>query len=65
VDDVRKKGHDLFCLEVCDWACLSPHGEFVHGNQQVGVALGAFHKGPTMSNPHTANDHVTGMVCRA
>jgi hypothetical protein len=26
---------------------------------------GAFRKGPTMSNPHTANDHVTGMVWRA
>jgi hypothetical protein len=26
---------------------------------------GAFYKGPTMSNPHTANNHVMGMVCRA
>jgi hypothetical protein len=26
--------------------------------------LGAFHKGPTMSSPHTAKGHVTGMVCR-
>ena len=26
---------------------------------------GAFRKGPTMSNPHTAKGHVTGMVCRA
>jgi hypothetical protein len=25
---------------------------------------GAFRRGPTMSNPHTANGHVMGMVCR-
>jgi hypothetical protein len=31
----------------------------------VGVAPGAFRKGPTMSSPHTANGHATGMVCRA
>jgi hypothetical protein len=31
----------------------------------VDVAPGHFRKGPTMSSPHTANDHVTGMVCRA
>jgi hypothetical protein len=28
-DDLRKVGHDLFCLEVRDWACLDPLGEFV------------------------------------
>jgi hypothetical protein len=26
---------------------------------------GAFCKGPTRSRPHTANDHVMGIVCRA
>jgi hypothetical protein len=25
---------------------------------------GAFRKSPTMSSPHTANGHVTGIVCR-
>jgi hypothetical protein len=25
---------------------------------------GALRRGPTMSSPHTANDHVMGMVCR-
>jgi hypothetical protein len=27
--------------------------------------LGAFYKGPTRSRPHTANDQVMGIVCRA
>jgi hypothetical protein len=27
--------------------------------------LGAYRKGPTISNPHTENGHVMGMVCRA
>jgi hypothetical protein len=31
VDDVCK-GHGLFCLEIRDWACLDPPGEFVHGD---------------------------------
>jgi hypothetical protein len=26
---------------------------------------GAFYKGPTRSRPHTANDQVIGIVCRA
>jgi hypothetical protein len=30
----------------------------------VGVAPGAFRKGPTMSSPHTTKGHVTGMVWR-
>jgi hypothetical protein len=40
VDDIRKEGHGLFCPEVRDWMCLDPLGEFVHGDQQVGVAPG-------------------------
>jgi hypothetical protein len=40
VDDVRKEGHGLFCPELRDWACLDPLGEFVHDDQQVGVAPG-------------------------
>jgi hypothetical protein len=31
----------------------------------VGVAPSAFRKGPTMSSPHTAKGHVTGIICRA
>jgi hypothetical protein len=40
VDDVGEEGHGLFCPEVCDWVCLDPFGEFVHDDQQVGVAPG-------------------------
>jgi hypothetical protein len=45
VDDVCEKGHGLLCSEICDWVCLDPLGEFVHDNQQVGVALGRFSQG--------------------
>jgi hypothetical protein len=38
---------------------------FVDGDQQVRVALGAFCNGPTRSRPHTANSQVMGIVCRA
>jgi hypothetical protein len=65
VDDVREKGHDLLCPEICDWACLDPLSESVHGNQQVGVAPGHFSQGLNDVQPHTANGHVTGMVCKA
>jgi hypothetical protein len=30
----------------------------------VGEAPGRLPQGPTMSSPHTVNDHVMGMVCR-
>jgi hypothetical protein len=32
VDDVSEEGHGLLCPEVCDWACLDPFEEFVHGD---------------------------------
>jgi hypothetical protein len=46
VDDVGEEGHGLLCPEVCDWACLDPFGEFVHGDQQVGVDPGCLSQGP-------------------
>jgi hypothetical protein len=45
VDDVPKEGHSLLCPEVRDWACLDPLCEFVHGDQQVGVAPGRLLQG--------------------
>jgi hypothetical protein len=54
VDDVREKGHGLFGLEVCDWACFDPLGELVYGNQQVGVAPGRLSQGPDdVQPPHS------------
>jgi hypothetical protein len=41
----------LFCPEVCDWACLDPFGEFVHIDQQVGVAPGRLSQGPNDVQP--------------
>jgi hypothetical protein len=49
VDDVCENGHGLLCPKICDWACLDPLGEFVHGNQQVGVAC--FSQGPDDVQP--------------
>jgi hypothetical protein len=46
VDDVCEEGHGLLCLDVCDWARLDPLGEFIHGDQQVGVAPGRLSQGP-------------------
>jgi hypothetical protein len=46
VDDVCEEGHGLFCPEVRDWACLDPLGEFVHDDQQVGVAPGRISQRP-------------------
>jgi hypothetical protein len=40
VDYVGEGGHNLFFPEVRDWACLDPLREFVHGDQQVGIAPG-------------------------
>jgi hypothetical protein len=51
VDDVGEEGHGLLYPEVHDWACLNPHGEFVHDDQQMGVAPGCLRKGPMMSSP--------------
>jgi hypothetical protein len=51
VDDVGEEGHGLLCPEVCDWACLDPLGEFIHGDQQVGVALGRLSQGPNDVQP--------------
>jgi hypothetical protein len=51
VDDVREKGHDLFCSEICDWACLDPFRELVYGDQQVGVAPGCLSHGPDDVQP--------------
>jgi hypothetical protein len=65
VDDVCEKGHSLFCSEICDRVCLNSFGELFYGDHQVGVAPGAFRRGPTMSNHHMENGHVTSMVCRA
>jgi hypothetical protein len=53
MDDVREKGHGLFGPEVCDRACLDPLGEFVHDNQQVGVAPGRLSQGSDdVQSPH-------------
>jgi hypothetical protein len=63
VDDVSKERHSLLRLEVCKWSRLDPFGELIHGDQQVSVApRGTFLKGPTMSSPHTAEGHVTGII---
>jgi hypothetical protein len=51
VDDVRKEGYSLLCPEVHDWACLDPLGEFVHGDQQVGVALDRLSQWPDNVQP--------------
>jgi hypothetical protein len=40
---------------------LDPLGEFVNGNQQVGVAPSALRKGPS---PHTTKGYVTGIIWR-
>jgi hypothetical protein len=45
VDDVSEEGHGLLYPEVCDWARLDPLGEFIHGDQQVGVAPGRLSQG--------------------
>jgi hypothetical protein len=46
-----KKGHDPLCSEIRDWVCLDPFGEFVQGNQQVGVAPERFSQGPDDVQP--------------
>jgi hypothetical protein len=42
---------DTTFLEVRDWACLDPLGEFVYGNQQVGIAPGRLSQGPDDVQP--------------
>jgi hypothetical protein len=54
LDPMLVKGQTSIHLENLSMAtnrCLKP--------------LGAFCKGPTRSRPHTANDQVMGIVCRA
>jgi hypothetical protein len=54
VDDVHEEGHDLLCHKIRDWACLDPLGEFVHDNQQVGVAPGRLSQGSdNVQPPHS------------
>ena len=65
VDDISEEQYRLLRFDLSDRSSLDPLGELVNSYQQVGVAPGAFCRGPTMSSPHTANDHVMGIVWRA
>jgi hypothetical protein len=65
MDDVGEECHRLFGPDAVQGPDLDPLGEFIDGDQEVRVALGAFYKGPTRSRPHTANGQVMGIVCKA
>jgi hypothetical protein len=65
VDDVVKEDCSLGRRDIGDKPRLDPLGKFIDCYNQVGAAPDAFLKGPTKSNPQTANGPVTGMVCRA
>jgi diadenosine tetraphosphatase ApaH/serine/threonine PP2A family protein phosphatase len=45
VDDVGEERHCLLHPEICDWVHLNPLGEFIDGDQQVGVAPGRLSQG--------------------
>jgi hypothetical protein len=63
MDDVGEERHRLLGPNAGQGSNLDPLGEFV--DNRCEKPPGAFCKGLTRSRPHTANDQLMGIVCRA
>ena len=51
MDDVEEEQHSLLGIDCGDRPSFDPFYELVYGDKQVGVAPGAFLRGPTRLSP--------------
>jgi hypothetical protein len=63
MNDIREECDHLLGFNIGEGPDLDSLREFVDGDHQVRKC--AFCREPTRSNPHTANDHIIGIIFRA
>jgi hypothetical protein len=65
MNDICEECDRLLKFNIGDGPDLDSLEEFVDGDHQVREASVAICRGSTRSNPHTTNDHIIGIICRA